>query len=384
LELVEKEMDKLLYDIEIPLARVLARWRRRDSRLTREGLIRYGIELDLDIEELTKRIYFQAGVEFNINSPKQLASVLFDQLGLPAQKKTKSGYSTDADTLDYLRRGNPIVEDILSYRKLAKLKSTYVEGLASKIGDDGRVRSLFRQTETRTGRISSTEPNLQNIPIRTERGSRLRRFFVASPGCRLVDADYSQIELRVLAHIADDAAMIESFVNNEDIHTRTARRSSTCPRNFVTAQMRSRAKAVNFGIVYGSGPTPCPRTSGVTGCRGRQVYKNYLSTYSGVKKIYGSGGGICKRKRICQDHVQPPPPPSGACRIQQGHPGSWGEDSYETPPYRYRGGYNQARDGERSTNRLRSEKMEVEAYIIRCTDELIVEAPSAKPRRRRK
>ncbi|MEG1849650.1 MAG: DNA polymerase, partial [Oscillospiraceae bacterium] len=221
--------------------------------------------------------------EFNINSPKQLGEILFERLGLPAKKKIKSGWSTDAEVLDSLKHKHPIVEDLLAYRKLAKLKSTYVEGLLSKLAPDGRVHTQFRQTETRTGRISSTEPNLQNIPVRTERGSRLRRFFVASPGTRLVDADYSQIELRVLAHIANDPAMIEAFVHNEDIHTKTAAQVFDMPEPFVTPQMRSSAKAVNFGIVYGIGAFSLSQDIGVSVAEADRYIKNYLNTYSGVK-----------------------------------------------------------------------------------------------------
>jgi len=184
--------------------------------------------------------------------------------------------------LDELRSKHPIIDDILSYRKLAKLKSTYVEGLLAQLDDDGRVRSIFRQTETRTGRISSTEPNLQNIPVRTELGSRMRRFFVAPDGCKLVDADYSQIELRVLAHIANDEAMISAFQSGEDIHTKTAAQVFDMPEAFVTPQMRSSAKAVNFGIVYGIGAFSLSQDIGVSVAEADRYIKNYLATYKGV------------------------------------------------------------------------------------------------------
>lgn len=283
-DLRAQQMDRLLFEIELPLARVLASMETLGFSLDAAGLRGYGEELDADIAEATARIWALAGAEFNLNSPKQLAEVLFEKLGLRARRKTKSGYSTDADTLEALRREHPIVEDILSYRKLAKLKSTYVDGLLGKIGTDGRVRSVFRQTETRTGRISSTEPNLQNIPVRTERGSRLRRFFVAAPGCSLVDADYSQIELRVLAHIADDPAMIDAFLHDADIHTKTASQVFDMPEEFVTPRMRSAAKAVNFGIVYGIGAFSLSQDIGVSVAEADRYIKSYLDTYAGVKK----------------------------------------------------------------------------------------------------
>ncbi len=281
-ELERKEMDKLLYEIELPLARVLAYIETVGFELDADGLRQFGVELDAEIAELTRRIYYLAGGRFNINSPKQLGEVLFERLGLPAKKKTKSGYSTSADVLDELRSKHPIIEDILSYRKLAKLRSTYVEGLLAQLDDDGRVRSIFRQTETRTGRISSTEPNLQNIPVRTELGSRMRRFFVAPEGCKLVDADYSQIELRVLAHISNDEAMISAFQSGEDIHTKTAAQVFDMPEPFVTPQMRSSAKAVNFGIVYGIGAFSLSQDIGVSVAEADRYIKNYLATYKGV------------------------------------------------------------------------------------------------------
>lgn len=299
-EIREKEMEMLLVDIEQPLARVLASMETLGFALDADGLKSFGCDLDTDIAELTQRIYYLAGGEFNINSPKQLGEVLFDRLGLPAKRKTKSGYSTDADTLDSLRNKHPIVEDVLSYRKLAKLKSTYVEGLLAQLDSDGRVRSIFRQTETRTGRISSTEPNLQNIPVRTERGSRLRRFFVADKGCLLVDADYSQIELRVLAHIANDSAMIDAFKHDEDIHTKTAAQVFDMPEAFVTPQMRSSAKAVNFGIVYGIGAFSLSQDIGVSVAEADRYIKSYLATYQGVREYmqktidYGKENGYVK------------------------------------------------------------------------------------------
>lgn len=284
-EISENGQEKLLYEIEQPLSRVLASMEHLGFSVDGAGLSDYGEALSADIEELTGRIYFYAGGEFNINSTKQLGEVLFEKLGLPTKRKTrtKSGYSTDADVLESLRGKHPIIEDILAYRKLAKLRSTYVDGLRKVIGPDGRVHTSFRQTETRTGRISSIEPNLQNIPIRSERGAELRRFFVAAPGKKLVDADYSQIELRVLAHIADDPAMIGAFLENQDIHTRTAAEVFDLPEEFVTPQMRSSAKAVNFGIVYGIGAFSLSQDIGVTVAEADRYIKNYLATFAGVK-----------------------------------------------------------------------------------------------------
>jgi len=281
-EVAEAQMAELLTGIEQPLSRVLASMEQAGFLLDREGLRRYGEELDADLAEVKERIAFLAGGEFNFNSPKQLGEVLFDRLGLPAGKKTRTGYSTDADTLEKLRTKHPIVDEILAYRKLAKLKSTYVDSMLEKAGTDGLVHTVFRQTETRTGRISSVEPNLQNIPVRTERGSRLRAFFAAREGCVLVDADYSQIELRVLAHLANDEAMIGAFLHDADIHTKTAAQVFDMPEEFVTPQMRSAAKAVNFGLVYGIGAYSLAQDIGVTVAEADRYIKAYYDTYKGI------------------------------------------------------------------------------------------------------
>ena len=283
-EIAEKGQTKLLDEIEIPLARVLASMERAGFRVDKNGIISYGSELQRDIDRLRLRIYEQAGTEFNINSPKQLASVLFETLGLPAKKKTKSGYSTNAEVLEELRSYHPVIDDILEYRALSKLKSTYCDGLVKVIDSDGRIHSSFNQTETRTGRISSTEPNLQNIPVRTERGREMRRFFCAEEGCLLVDADYSQIELRVLAHIANDKNMLEAFRSGKDIHSSTAAKVFGVPENMVTPILRSRAKAVNFGIVYGIGAFSLSKDIGVSVKEADSYIKGYLSLYSGIDK----------------------------------------------------------------------------------------------------
>lgn len=283
-ELHDKEMEMLLFEIEQPLARVLASMETVGFLLDEQALRNFGDELTERAAELTDRIYYLAGGEFNVNSPKQLGEVLFERLGLPTGKKTKNGYSTNADTLESLRNKHPIIEDILAYRKLAKLISTYVDGLLNEVDCDGRVRSRFRQTETRTGRISSIEPNLQNIPVRTELGSRMRKFFKAPTGYKLVDADYSQIELRVLAHISNDHAMISAFESGEDIHTKTAAQVFDMPEAFVTPQMRSSAKAVNFGIVYGIGAFSLAKDIGVSVAEADRYIKSYLNTYKGVEE----------------------------------------------------------------------------------------------------
>ncbi|MFQ9872578.1 MAG: DNA polymerase [Oscillospiraceae bacterium] len=253
-------------------------------RIDTAGLREFGEMLDGEIAQSQESIYTLAGEQFNINSPKQLGEILFVRLGLPARKKTKTGYSTNADVLDSLKDKHPIIPMILEYRKLTKLKSTYVEGLLKVVGPDGRIHTRFNQIETRTGRISSLEPNLQNIPIRTELGSRLRAFFLARENWVLVDADYSQIELRVLAHIAQDKNMIDAFQNGEDIHTNTAAQVFGLPPLYVTPLMRSRAKAVNFGIVYGIGAYSLSQDIGVSVAEADEYIRNYLRTFSGVKR----------------------------------------------------------------------------------------------------
>lgn len=278
----EKEMASLLNEVEIPLANVLAKMENIGFSVDKDGIEAYGEMLSAQIENLENEIYSQAGHEFNINSPKQLGVVLFEELGLPAKKKTKSGYSTSADVLESLRYSYPIVEMVLNYRALAKLKSTYCDGLLKVICDDGRIHSNFNQTETRTGRISSTEPNLQNIPVRTELGREMRKFFVAKEGCVLIDADYSQIELRVLAHLSGDKNMIDAFKNNVDIHLVTASQVFKMPLDMVTPQMRSRAKAVNFGIVYGIGAYSLAKDIKVTNKEAAAYIKSYLAHYSGI------------------------------------------------------------------------------------------------------
>ncbi len=281
-EIESKGQTRLLQEIELPLAEVLAAMENAGFGVDKPGIVSYGRQLQQEIDRLQASIYEHAGVEFNINSPKQLAGVLFETLGLPAKKKTKSGYSTNAEVLEELRAYHPVIDEILNYRALTKLKSTYCDGLVKVIGVDGRIHSSFNQKETRTGRISSTEPNLQNIPVRTERGKELRKFFVAGDGCVLVDADYSQIELRVLAHIANDENMIEAFRSGQDIHTSTAAKVFGITDEMVTPTLRNRAKAVNFGIVYGIGAFSLSKDIGVSVKEADRYIKGYLSLYKGI------------------------------------------------------------------------------------------------------
>lgn len=279
----ENDQRSLLETMEMPLARVLARMEDVGFGVDAEGIRAFGITLQMEINEVQAQIIEEVGYEFNINSPKQLGEALFDKLGLPHGKKTKTGYSTNVDVLEKLRYDHPVVERVLRYRTLTKLKSTYCDGLLKVIGEDGRIHSSFNQTETRTGRISSTEPNLQNIPVRTELGRELRRFFTARPGWVLVDADYSQIELRVLAHVANDKNMIDAFLNGEDIHRATAAQVFHQPPEMVTPLMRSRAKAVNFGIVYGISAFSLSQDIGVSRKEAGDYIDAYLEHYSGVR-----------------------------------------------------------------------------------------------------
>ncbi len=286
-EEMEKELEKtgmssLLAEIEIPLARVLAGMEKVGFEVDITAIQKYGEELKTRIALLEREVIEDVGYEFNLNSPKQLGEALFEKMGLPYKKKTSRGYSTNAEVLEELRFISPTVDKILEYRALAKLKSTYCDGLVAAVCDDGRVRSKLNQTETRTGRISSSEPNLQNIPVRKEEGRKLRGFFKAGRGKVLVDADYSQIELRVLAHMAEDVRMISAFESGEDIHTATASEVFNMPKEMVTPQMRSSAKAVNFGIVYGIGAFSLAKDIGVSRAEAGNYIKNYLNTYQGV------------------------------------------------------------------------------------------------------
>ena len=281
--LEELGLTKLYEEIELPLCPVLAEMERSGVLVDRKALAAFGEALAQGIEKDQALIYELAGEEFNINSTQQLGKILFDKLGLPPVKKTKTGYSTNAEVLEKLRGKHPIIKAILDYRQLTKLKSTYADGLGKVIAPDGRIHTCFQNTVTATGRLSSTEPNLQNIPIRTQLGAQLREMFVAAPGKVLVDADYSQIELRLLAHMAGDQAMIEGFHSGADIHTITASQVFGVTPDQVTPQMRRSAKAVNFGIVYGISPFSLSQDIGVSVQQAKEYMDKYFAHYSGVR-----------------------------------------------------------------------------------------------------
>ena len=282
-KLDELVMTKLYYEVELPLCRVLADMEASGFYVDRKALYDFGENLNDGIAQMQAGIWAHAGHEFNINSPKQLGEVLFEELMLPSGKKTKSGWSTNADVLEKLRDKHPIIGEILEYRMLTKLKSTYADGLLKVIAPDGRIHTNFQMTVTATGRLSSTEPNLQNIPVRKKLGAQIRKMFVASPGKVLVDADYSQIELRLLAHISGDKAMQEAFLSGEDFHTVTASKVFGVPLDEVTPALRSRAKAVNFGIVYGISAFSLAQDIGVYPSEAKAYMEAYLDKYHGVR-----------------------------------------------------------------------------------------------------
>ena len=282
-KLRELHMDKLYYTVELPLCRVLADMEQAGFYVDRKALYEFGESLNSGIAALQESIWGEAGHAFNINSPRQLGEVLFDELMLPSGKKTKTGWSTNADVLEKLRGKHPIVDQVLEYRMLTKLKSTYADGLLKVISDDGRIHTNFQMTVTATGRLSSTEPNLQNIPVRKRLGAQIRKMFVASPGMTLVDADYSQIELRLLAHISGDEAMRDAFLSGEDFHAVTAAKVFNVPLEEVTPTLRSRAKAVNFGIVYGISAFSLAQDIGVWPSEAKAYMDAYLEKYHGVR-----------------------------------------------------------------------------------------------------
>ncbi|HOA00280.1 DNA polymerase I [Ruminococcus sp.] len=284
-EIESEGMTELLEKVELPLTEVLASMENSGVLIDRKGVEDFGTYLSEMIEETQQMIYDDAGHEFNISSPKQLGTVLFEEMGLPAKKKTKSGYSTNAEVLEELRSYAPIVDNVLKYRQYTKLNSTYVVGLLDKIAPDGRIHTWFRQTETRTGRISSTEPNMQNIPVRTELGAQMRKFFTAAEGKTLIDADYSQIELRVMAHLCGDENMTEAFNSGEDIHTSTAAQVFDMPLFMVTPEMRSAAKAVNFGIIYGIGAFSLAKDIGTSVAKAKKYIADYLAKYPKVNEF---------------------------------------------------------------------------------------------------
>lgn len=283
-EICAQGMLKVLQEIEIPLAEVLSSMEHEGIALDVDALHKFGEEIQPKIIEIEQTICELAGHRFNVGSPKQLSVVLFEELGLPAGKKRKTGYSTDSETLEALIDRSPIIKPILEYRKLTKLYNTYVKGLENAVSEDGRMYTTFKQTETRTGRISSAEPNIQNIPVRTEIGRNFRKFFTAAPGKVLCDADYSQIELRVLAALAEDKVMIETFKEGRDIHAETAASVFRRAPEQVDGDLRRKAKAVNFGIVYGIGAFSLAKDVGVSVSEAKQYIDDYLAHFSGVKQ----------------------------------------------------------------------------------------------------
>ena len=368
--------DPLYNEIEFPLAQVLADMTRIGMLVDRDGIDQFGVKLRSELEQVLTRIHMETGsASFNPNSPKQLGEMLFDTMGLPHGKKTQRGWSTDAETLESLR-DYPLVEDILQYRAYQKLNSTYVEGLLKVIGEDGRIHSTFNQTEARTGRLSSDNPNLQNIPIRTELGSQLRAYFIAKPGCVLVDADYSQIELRILAHITGDEHMQQAFLNGEDIHRSTAAKIYGIPQEEVTSRLRSSAKAINFGIMYGKGAYSLAKDIGVSVKEADAFLKNYLAAFPKVSgymdktiadaKACGYVSTLFGRRRALPELA------SSNFNVR-----SSGERMARNTPIQGTAADVIKLAMVRVWKRLRNEKME-SRLILTVHDELIVEAPQAE------
>ncbi len=283
-EINEQGLEFLMYEVEQPLTEVLASMEHIGIQIDAQGVKDFGEQLKSDIEAMEERIYFMCGKEFNISSPKQLGDILYE-MGVPLKKKNKHGFSTTAEILEELRESHEVIDLVLHYRKLTKLNSTYVDGLLKTVSQDGRIHTVFKQTETRTGRISSTEPNLQNIPVRTELGSEMRKFFTAAQGKVFLDADYSQIELRIVAHICDDPVMIEGFKTGADIHASTAAQVFGLPQEMITPDMRSAAKAVNFGIIYGIGAFSLSKDIGVTVYEAKKYIKNYFANFPNIEKF---------------------------------------------------------------------------------------------------
>ena len=368
--------DPLYNEIEFPLAQVLADMTRIGMLVDRDGIDQFGVKLRSELEQVLTRIHMETGsASFNPNSTKQLGEMLFVTMGLPHGKKTQRGWSTDAETLEALR-DYPLVEDILQYRAYQKLNSTYVEGLLKVIGEDGRIHTTFNQTEARTGRLSSDNPNLQNIPIRTELGSQLRAYFIAKPGCVLVDADYSQIELRILAHVTGDEHMQQAFRSGQDIHRSTAARIYGIPPGEVTPRVRSGAKAINFGIMYGKGAYSLSKDIGVTVKEADAFLKNYLAAFPSVSsymdktiadaRANGYVSTLFGRRRAL------PELNSNSHNIRAS-----GERMARNTPIQGTAADVIKLAMVRVWKRLRDEKME-SRLILTVHDELIVEAPEAE------
>ena len=375
-KITQQEMDPLYNEIEFPLAQVLADMTRLGMLVDKEGIQQFGVKVREKLDDALQRVYDQVGYEFNVNSPKQLGEALFEKMGLPHGKKTKTGWSTNAATLDKLRGEAPVVDDILEYRTYQKLTSTYVEGLLKVIGADGRIHSIFNQTEARTGRLSSLEPNLQNIPIRTELGSQLRDFFIAKPGCILLDADYSQIELRILAHITGDEHMQTAFRSGADIHRSTAAKIYNIPEEQVTPRLRSSAKAINFGIMYGKGAYSLSQDIGVSVKEADAFLQNYLNTFPKVDEYMTGCIAEAKEKGYCSTlfgrRRYLPELQSSNFQVR-----SSGERMARNTPIQGTAADVIKLAMVRVWRRLRAEQME-SRLILTVHDELIVEAPLAE------
>lgn len=296
--LKEQGMDKLFREIEMPLVFVLSDMERQGISIDADALKEYGEKLSVSIIELEQKIYEEAGEQFNINSPKQLGVILFEKMQLPNGKKTKTGFSTSAEVLEKLAGDYPIVADILEYRKLAKLKSTYADGLANYIDETGKIHTTFHQTITATGRLSSTDPNLQNIPIRIELGKMIRKVFHPLDGDLFVDSDYSQIELRLLAHMSGDKQLIEAFRENQDIHRSTASKVFHVPFDEVTDLQRRNAKAVNFGIVYGISAFGLSQDLDIGQKEAQGYIDSYFETYPKIKEFLDRTVAEAKEKGV--------------------------------------------------------------------------------------
>ena len=369
----EEEMERLFEEIEMPLVYTLAGMEKEGIRADAGILKEYAQELGEKIQELEQEIYTEAGENFNINSPKQLGNILFEKLQLPGSKKTKSGYSTAADILENLAPDYPIVQKVLDYRQVAKLKSTYADGLAAFIGEDGRIHGTFHQTVTATGRISSTDPNLQNIPIRTEMGRLFRKVFLPKEGCIFVDADYSQIELRVLAALSGDEALIHAFQNNIDIHTLTASQVFHIPLDQVTPLQRRNAKAVNFGIVYGISAFGLSQDLKISRKEASEYINNYFASYPKIKEFLDQAVVTAKKQGYIATyyHRRRPVPELASSNFMQR---SFGERIAMNSPIQGTAADIIKLAMIRVDQRLHSENLKAR-LVLQVHDELLVEAP---------
>ena len=369
----EEEMERLFEEMEMPLVYTLAGMEKEGIRADAGILKEYAQELGEKIQELEQEIYAEAGETFNINSPKQLGVILFEKLQIPGSKKTKSGYSTAADILENLAPDYPIIQKVLDYRQVAKLKSTYADGLAAFIGEDGRIHGTFHQTVTATGRISSTDPNLQNIPIRTEMGRLFRKVFLPKEGCIFVDADYSQIELRVLAALSGDEALIHAFQNNIDIHTLTASQVFHTPLDQVTPLQRRNAKAVNFGIVYGISAFGLSQDLKISRKEASEYIENYFASYPKIKEFLDQAVITAREQGYISTyyHRRRPVPELTSSNFMQR---SFGERIAMNSPIQGTAADIIKLAMIRVDQRLRSEKLKAR-LVLQVHDELLVEAP---------